>query len=48
MAAVAFAEQGDHLTAKEFIRSGCRARPVPRSRARRQHRMVARAQAPRS
>ncbi len=48
MVAVAFAEQGDHLTAREFIRSGWRPRPAPRSRARRHNRMVAKAQAPRS
>lgn len=47
MAAVAFAEQGDHLTARQLIRSGFRPWIAPRRRARRQNRMAARAPLPR-
>lgn len=47
MAAVAFAEQGDHATARQFIRSGYRPTVAVRRRPRRQDRMAARAPVPR-
>ncbi len=47
MAAVAFAEQGDHATARQLIRPRCTPSLTQRKRARRQERMVARAPLPR-
>jgi hypothetical protein len=47
MAAVAFAEEGDYLTARQLIRSGQRPTAAPRRRARQRDRMAARAPAPR-
>jgi hypothetical protein len=43
MAAVAFAEQGDHLTARQLVRGKQRPMVAPRKRAIQRDRMAARA-----
>lgn len=43
MAAVAFAEQGDHITARQLIKSGQRPKMTQRKRAIQRDRMAARA-----
>ncbi|MGQ9857764.1 MAG: hypothetical protein ACUVS3_03625 [Thermodesulfobacteriota bacterium] len=48
MAAVAFAEHGDHATARQLIRFRYRPSLTQRRRASRQDRMAARAPLPRS
>lgn len=47
MAAAAFAEQGDHVTARQLIRSDYRPSVTLRKKARRRDRMAARASFPR-
>lgn len=47
MAAAAFAEHGDHVTARQLIRSGYRPSAPLRKKARRRDRMAARAPLPR-